>query len=200
MTAQSRAWRIVPASDVEFADLQELFGERGPAARCQCQRYRLLPGESFGSQPVEERRHRLRTQTGCGGAASTTSGLVAFDGDLPVGWCAVGPRSELVGLTRVFTVPWKGREEDRQDASVFAVTCVYVRKGHRREGIASALVAATVAHARESGARAVEGYPITRTDVITEELHVGTVPMFEAAGYRQVAAPTPRRVVMRIDL
>ncbi len=48
-------------------------------------------------------------------------------------------------------------------------------------------------------ARALEAYPITTTDVITEELHVGTVPTFEAAGLEIVSRPTPRRVVMRID-
>ena len=30
-------------------------------------------------------------------------------------------------------------------------------------------------------------------------LHVGTVSMFEEAGFRQVSAPTPRRLVMRIE-
>jgi hypothetical protein len=32
------------------------------------------------------------------------------------------------------------------------------------------------------------------------ELHVGSRSIFAAAGLRQVAAPTKRRVVMRIDL
>lgn len=176
-----------------------MFGTSGPAARCQCQRYRLQLGESFGKQPVEERQHRLRIQTGCGDAGSSTSGLVAWLDDLPVGWCAVGPRSELDGLKRVFTVPWKDRDEDPEDDTVWAVTCVFARAGQRKRGVATALVTASVDHARAKGARALEGYPITRTDVISEELHVGTVSMFTAAGFRQVSAPTPRRVVMRID-
>ena len=116
------------------------------------------------------------------------------------GWCAVGLRSDLVGLIRVFTVPSRDRQEDRADPSVWAVTCVFARVGHRRRGIGSALVRATVAHARAAGARALEGYPITTTDVIREELHVGTVRMFADAGFRQVSAPTPRRVVLRLDL
>lgn len=116
-----------------------------------------------------------------------------------MGWCAVGPRSDLDGLKRVFTVPWKDRNENRDDPTVWAVTCLFVRKGFRRRGVASALVREAAAAARKRGARAVEGYPIVRTDVLTEELHVGTVPMFEDAGYRLVNAPTLRRQVMRID-
>lgn len=192
--------RIAPANFASPRDLRAVFGARGAAAGCQCQRYRLEPGESFGKQPVEERMHRLALQTGCGHPDASTSGLVAWLDDDPVGWCAVGLRSDLVGLIRVFTVPWRDRQEDRADPSVWAVTCVFARVGHRRRGIGSALVRATVAHARAAGARALEGYPITTTDVIGEELHVGTVRMFADAGFRQVSAPTPRRVVMRLNL
>ena len=191
--------RVVPANQVAFDDVQSVFGDRGPAARCQCQRYRLWPGESFGKQPAEERQHRLREQAGFGDPDAPTCGLVAWLEYEPAGWCAVGPRSDLNGLKRVFTVPWKGRDEDPDDAAIWAVTCFYIRKGFRRRGIASALLLAAVEHTRSQGARALEGYPIMRTDVIDEELLVGTVPMFEEAGFRQVSAPTPRRLVMRID-
>lgn len=186
--------RVVPANQVAFDDVQSVFGDRGPAARCQCQRYRLRRGESFGKQPVEERQHRLRQQAGCGDPDAPTCGLVAWLEDEPVGWCAVGPRSDLNGLKRVFTVPWKGRDENPDDPAIWAVTCLYTRKGSRRRGIASALLLAAVEHACSQGARALEGYPIMRTDVISEELHVGTMSMFDEAGFRQVSAPTPRLV------
>jgi hypothetical protein len=46
----------------------------------------------------------------------------------------------------------------------------------------------------------LEGYPITTKDVITEELHVGTVGMFSDAGFVEVSRPTARRAVMRVVL
>lgn len=199
-TSTSDGVRVAPANLASCEELSALFATRGPAHRCQCQRYRLAAGESFAGTPLRDRRDRLAEQTGCGSATASTSGLLAWLGEEPVGWCAVGPRRDLSGLVRVFTVPWKDREEDRSDPGVWAVTCVFVRVGHRRRGIGSALVAATVAHARAGGAAAVEGYPIITTDVITEELHVGTVAMFSDAGYHRVSAPTPRRVVMRYNL
>ena len=165
----------------------------------QCQRYRLLPGESFGKQPVGQRRRRLREQAGCGDPDAPTCGLVAFREGEPAGWCAVGPRSDLNGLKRVFTVPWKGRDENPDDPAIWAITCLCIRKGFRRRGIASALILVAVEYARTQGARALEGYPITRTDVINQELHVGTVRMFAEAGFSQVSAPTPSRRVMRTD-
>lgn len=188
--------RVVPADEVPFADLTTVLGTRGPASRCQCQRYRLPPRESFAGTPVEVRAERWCDQV----SASPTSGLVAYAGEEPVGWCAVAPRASYDGLVRVFKVPWEGRDEDRADPTVWAVTCVLARAGHRRAGVGTALVAATVPHARAHGARALEGYPITRTDVISEELHVGTLGMFEAAGFRVVTRPGTRRAVVRLEL
>ncbi len=190
--------RIVPANEASADDLDAVFGAEGAGARCRCQRYRLARGESFGGMPLEERIGRQLEQTAAGDRdAPTTSGLVAYLDGEPVGWAAVAPRSEHQGLVRVFTVPWLGRDEDPADGSVWAITCLFVRAGHRKRGISRELAAAAVRFAIERGARAVEAYAITTTAVIAEELHVGTVPTFAAAGLSEVSRPTRRRVVMR---
>ena len=200
MTDADAAISVVPANRASWDDLQTVFGARGPGARCQCQRYKLRPRERFAGFPVEERAHRLRLQTECGHPRSrTTSGLVAYLDGEPVGWCAVEPRCAYEGLVRNARVPWEGRDEDRTDDRVWAVTCVFTRAGFRKRGISRALVRAAAAFARERGACAIEGYPITTTNAIAEELHVGTEDSFAAAGFREVSRPTPRRVVMRID-
>jgi GNAT superfamily N-acetyltransferase len=194
---------IVPANEASWGDLQTVLGTRGDAYRCQCQRYKLRPGEAFSKFPVEERAHRLRTQTECGHPESTTtSGLVAYLEGEPVGWCAVAPRTAFFGLMRNFKVHWEGRAEDKADDTVWSVTCFVTRAGYRRRGITYALARAAVDFARERGARALEGYPmITRPgqEVAWGELHVGNRSIFEAAGFTEVSHPTPRRVVMRID-
>lgn len=191
---------IVPANEASWDDLQAIFGTRGAGARCQCQRYRLRPREAFANFPVEERAHRLRAQTECGHRdAEHTSGLVAYLDGVPVGWCAVESRTAYAGLLRNARVPWEGREEDRADDSVWAVTCLLTRVGFRKRGISRALALAAVAFARERGARAIEAYPMTTKNVIAEELHVGTERVFAEAGLAEVSRPTPRRVVMRID-
>jgi len=201
MTASEPAISVVPANEASCDDLHALFGTRGAAALCQCQRYKLRPRESFRSFPVEERIRRLREQTACGcDDAERTSGLVAYLDGEPVGWCAVEPRSEYEGLLRVFRVPWDGRDEDKADDSVWAVTCLFARAGFRKRGVSRALASAAVGFARERGARAIEAYPIVTKDVITEELHVGTPGVFADAGLVEVNRPTPRRLVMRLDL
>ena len=194
---------IVPANQGACEDLQAVFGPRGAAAICQCQRYKLAPKEAFKSYPPEDRARRLRDQTSCGQPeAATTSGLLAYLDDEPVGWCAVEPRTAYQGLLRVYRVPWEGRTEDKTDEGVWAVTCVFARAGYRRRGIGYALARAAVDFARERGARALEAYPmLTRPDedITWGELHMGTRSVFAAAGFTEVTHPTPRRAVMRID-
>lgn len=124
--------------------------------------------------------------------------MAYLDGE-PVGWCAVEPRTAYQGLLRNTRVPWDGRGEDKTDDNVWAVTCLYARAGFRRRGVSRALARAAVEFARDRGARAIEGYPMTTTNAILEELHVGTEGAFAAAGFTEASRPTGRRVVMRID-
>lgn len=170
---------------------------------CWCQRYKLAPREAFKHHPPAVRAERLRQQAGCGQpGAERTSGLVAFRAGAPAGWCAVEPRPAYPGLLRVYRVPWTGRSEDKADPGIWAVTCLFTRAGHRRQGVSYALARAAVGLARDRGARALEAYPIVTEpgqEVAWGELHVGTVSVFAAAGLRGVGRPTPRRAVMRID-
>ena len=200
---ESSRLRIVPANEASWEDLQAVFGTRGAAAVCWCQRYKLAPKEAFKSFPAEERAHRLRTQTECGHPKSaSTSGLVAYLDGEPVGWCAVEPRTAYPGLLRVYRVPWEGRAEDKADDTVWAVTCFVVRAGFRRRGVSYALARAAADFARERSARALEAYPMLTEpgkEIIWDEIHVGRRSVFAAAGLAEVSRPTKRRVVMRID-
>ncbi len=193
---------VIPANRASWDDVAAVFGTRGTAAICFCQRYKLAPKEAFKSHRPEERALRLRAQTNAGQpAAVETSGLIAYVDDEPAGWCAVEPRTAYFGLARVYRVPWEGRREDRSDPSVWAVTCVLVRAGFRKRGIAYALAEAAVEHARANGARALEAYPM-RTEageISWDEIHVGAESTFAAAGMTAVSRPGARRVVMRID-
>lgn len=193
---------VVPANEAAWSDLAAIFGVRGPAARCWCQRYKLAPGGAFVSCTPEDRADRLRDQTDAGHPGSgTTSGLVAYADGEPVGWCAVQPRTAYHGLVRNTNMAaWTGRDEDRAQPGIWAVTCVLVRAGHRRRGVSRALVRAAVEHARNAGARVLEGYPMITGSAINEELHPGVLSTYLDAGFIEVHRPSARRAVVAIEL
>jgi GNAT superfamily N-acetyltransferase len=208
---------IVPANQAAWADLLAIFGSRD-CGRCCCQRFKTR-GWFWDQATDEQRRESLRVQANCGDRSprAATTGLVAYlgapgpgepgpDGEPgrgePVGWVAVEPRTEYPRLLGLPTV-WKGRPgEDKDDESVWAITCFVVRRGYRRRGITYGLAAAAADYARISGARAVEGYAmITQPgrEVTWGELHVGARQVFADAGFAEVSRPSVRRAVMRIN-
>ncbi|MDO8145266.1 MULTISPECIES: GNAT family N-acetyltransferase [unclassified Isoptericola] len=191
-----------PANQVPFEDLQTVLGT-SQAGRCQCQRQVLGDGE-WWDMPVEERRLRLAEQTCADDPTSpVTSGVVLYDGDEPVGWVAVGPRPTYRRYHGRSPVAWRGRHEDRDDDGVWLAACFVVRAGYRGQGLMYELARCAVDFARERGARVLEGYPIVAADggeVIWDEASVGVPQIFSAAGLEEVAAPTPRRRVLRLEL
>ncbi|WP_205528488.1 GNAT family N-acetyltransferase [Desertimonas flava] len=198
---EASALTFRPANEATWDDIQAVFGTRGGASRCQCQRQVLGDGE-WWHMPVEERAALLREQAHVDDpAASSTAGLVAFLGDEPVGWVAVAPRTtyrRLLGST----VAWKDRNEDKNDGTVWSVVCFVTRAGYRGEGLMYELAAAAVEFARARGAVALEGYPIVAKGdgkITWDEASVGTPQVFAAAGLTQVTSPTVRRRVMRVD-
>jgi GNAT superfamily N-acetyltransferase len=192
---------FVPANEASWDDLAAIFGTTDYPGRCQCQAFKVL-GWMWRVSTQEERTAMLRAQTACGDPnAEATSGLVAYIDDQPVGWVAVEPRTAYPKL-RTKRVPWIGRDEDKDDDGVWAVTCFAVRKGYRGRGLTYPLARATIDFARERGARALEAYPIITEpgkEIIWGEVHVGARQVFEDAGFKEVTHPTPRRVVMRVD-
>jgi len=120
-------------------------------------------------------------------------GLLAFDGKVPVGWCQLTPRDALPWLDRA----WRLARVDR--VPVWSISCFYVRKGHRRRGVTSALIAAALKVARRAGAPALEAYPLDAA-LTPSASSTGYASTFARAGFRTVARHVPPRPIMRHDL
>lgn len=190
--------RVVPANEASWDDLQSIL--TGSARRCQCQRQRLGDHDWFRIPP-EARADLLREETHCDDPrASETIGVVGYLDDEPVAWAAVDERG-VYGRVRGSPVPWAERDEDKDDPRVWAIPCLVVRKGYRQRALTYPLVAGAIDHARGRGAAAVEAYPLITggAKIAWDELSVGPVGPFLAAGMHEVTHPTKRRLVMRID-
>ena len=169
-------------------------------AGCWCMFPRLTDAqmrELPGSGPLSPRRRGAMTAL----AGSRPPGLLAFEGDEPVGWVAVAPRGELARVDRSRATP-------RVDnADVWVIPCITVRKTARGRGIALALIHAAVGFAAQQGAPFVEAYPRSGDERTGDDnAYFGTEPLFRRAGFEVVRGPLenrPRnwlpRVAMRLN-
>ncbi len=84
---------------------------------------------------------------------------------------------------------------------VWFVSCFVVRVGHRRSGVAGALLAGAIEHARRHGARVLEAFPVeTLPGTSSADLYHGPLSAFERAGFEVVARPSEARAVVRLAL
>lgn len=179
--------RIEPLTPDLWPALEDLFGPGGAVNGCWCMYWRI--GNAYRARPREQNRAAFREVVKRG----PPPGLIAFDGDVPVGWVQVTPRDAVPWLDRA----WRLKRVD--DAPVWSLSCLYVRKGHRRKGITSALIAAAVEAATRAGATALEAYPFD-ADVSPSATGTGYASTFARAGFRTVAKRDPSRPIMRRDL
>ncbi len=189
-------FEVRPATAERFDDVATMLGPTNPASTvCWCLSHRL-PSKESRALLGPARREYVRDLC----AREVAPGVLAYDGDEVVGWAAVAPRSELP-FARSRLIPHV------DDLPVWSAWCIRVRPGHRRRGISLPLLEGAVAHARQHGAPAVEGYPVDNRGekVDLTMAYVGTRGLFERAGFTK-AADTDSisggfpRVVMRRDL
>ncbi|CAM3821827.1 GNAT family N-acetyltransferase [Kibdelosporangium persicum] len=187
------AIRTRSVDSTSWDDVTEVFGPSGGSAGCWCTFWRLTNQEANGKTPADNQAV-LEEVVRSGGQA----GVLAYQDGKPVGWCSVAPRTVY---KRVFRT--KGLEPaDPEDAGVWSVVCVYVKKESRGAGVAGNLLEAAVKHARAQGATVIEGYPIAGTNPKKKSvLSAGTIDLFTKAGFSVYREPsTGSRVIMRRKL
>jgi GNAT superfamily N-acetyltransferase len=179
---------IHPLTPDRWDDLVDLFGpERGANSGCWCMWWRM-PRAEWKATPRNDRRDRFHAIV----EAGPPPGVLAYKGDLAVGWCAIGPRTTLPRMNHSRVAgPLEGVE------GVWAVNCFYVRAGHRGEGLMRVLLDGALRFATDEGARFVEACPIepNRRLVWGEGYH-GIASVFRAAGFEEVARRSPTRPLM----
>jgi GNAT superfamily N-acetyltransferase len=182
---------VFPVTAERWTDLERLLGPRGASGGCWCMWWRLSASE-FRLNKGDGNRAGLRAIV----EAGREPGLIAYRDGQPAGWCSVAPRPEFVRLEKSRTL------KPVDDQPVWSVTCFFIGRGHRRSGVATALLRAAASHARARGARILEGYPDDpRAGRLPDAFAWrGLVSMFRAAGFVEVARRSPGRPIMRKDL
>jgi len=176
---------VRPLTPESWPALEDLFGQRGACNGCWCMYWRI--GNAYRRQPQGQNKAEFRQVVDQG----PPPGLIAFDGDLAVGWCQLTPRDAL---------SWLDRAWHRVDGvPVWSISCFYVRKGYRKRGITTALIGAAIKTARRAGALVLEAYPL-EADLSPSASGTGYVSTFQRSGFKVVGRRSKARPIMRLDL
>ncbi len=187
---------VQPLTRERFGDLAALFEEGGDPKWCWCQFFRVR-GLDWSNSNASANRARLETLTRDG----PPPGLVAYLDGRAVGWVSLAERERFERLEHAQLL---ARVDGRP---VWSIVCFVVSRRHRQGGVASALLDAAVAFAKDRGATLLEAYPVDTggQKIAAAKAYHGTLAMFERAGFEVVARrqwnkSSPLRPIVRLEL
>lgn len=184
---------ITPLVPERWDDFVALFGPRGACGGCWCMAWRLgarefEAGKRGATAGAGNRRAmQRRVQRG------PPPGLLAYHDGVPVGWVSVAPRGEFKRLENSRVL------KPLDDVAVWSVSCLYLAKGARRQGLSSRLLRAAAEFAFAHGAPAVEGYPVIpkQREMPAVFAWTGIEASFQNAGWTRAGAWSPTRPIWR---
>jgi len=179
---------IFPLTPDRWQDFETLFGAHGAYGGCWCMYWRLSH-KDFDALRGETTRRMLKGIVESG----EVPGLLAFVDGKPAGWVALAPRSAYPTLQRSRV------SAPVDDQPVWSVSCFYIARGYRRQGLTVALLKAAIQFAGEHGAKIVEGYPTDPGEKTHVDAYVytGLASAFLKAGFVEVMRRAEKRPIMR---
>lgn len=174
-----------------WGDFERLFGPRGACGGCWCMYWRQSRA-LYEQQHGEQNRKNMKALVDSG----VVPGLLAFEGNEPVGWCSIAPRADFSTLERSRIL------KPVDDQPVWSVVCFFVTRSHRRQGLTVQLLQAGLDYARLRGASIVEGYPVEPKEGKAPDIFVytGLSSAFKQAGFTEVVRRSATRPIMRYYL
>jgi len=183
---------IEPLTPDRWDDLVELFGRPGAsiARGCYCMCYRRSGKHEKPARLTysESNKRALRKLVDAG----VVPGLIAYENGRAIGWVSLGPREDYAKLARSPVM------KPVDTKPVWSIVCFFVDAKARHRGVAEALLKGATAWARERGAKLIEAYPCDKPEGSADDaMWFGAKPMFDRAGFVEVARRKPTRPVMR---
>ena len=180
-----------PLTPERLDDLEALFNSDGITRSCWCMHWRHSAKE-WKSSSGQDRRLAFRACVETG----PSPGILAYRGGEAVGWVQVTPRIDVPRFNKARSA--RPSPADADLGAVWAVSCFFLRKDVRGQGLMTTLAEAACAFAARCGARVVEAAPISpRRPLIWGDGFVGITSALQRAGFELVEKRTDLRSLMR---
>lgn len=180
---------FLPLTRRNWKDFETLFGRHGAYGGCWCMWWRISRKE-FERQQGEENRLAMKAIVDAG----ECPGILAYQDQVPVGWCSVAPRERFQSLNRSPVLKRIDQEE------VWSIVCFYIDKPYRGRGLTKRLIQAAVAHVRKNGGKVVEAYPTDprgTTSLAPASVFMGLPDIFQSQDFVTCARPSKAKMIMR---
>jgi GNAT superfamily N-acetyltransferase len=175
--------------------IEALFGERGACGGCWCMSWRVPHGGKMWREAVGETNRKAFRKLVKAGEAH---GILAFESNKPVGWCAFGKRSEF---PRTETVKAYQRGDT---ADIWSINCFYIDKDYRKSGLSEQLLSAAVKGIKKHKGQIIEAYPTPLTkdgnQLPAAFAWTGPEVIFQRAGFIEIQRLSASRPLYRLTL
>ena len=180
---------ITPLAPGRWDDFEQLFGPRGACAGCWCMYWKLPRKDFTAGQGDQNRLAQIEIV-----ASGRVPGLLAWVDGIPAGWVAVEPRENYPVLNNSRIL------KPLDDIPVWSVTCFFVARKYRSQGLTVALLKAAIEHVTKQGGKVVEGYPVEPREagkMPPAFVYTGLASAFIQAGFTESARRSETRPIMR---
>ena len=120
-------------------------------------------------------------------------GIIAYVNNEPAGWCAAAPREVYIKLEKSRVL------SPVDDKKVWSVSCLFIAKQFRRQGLSTELLKNIIKFCKEKGAKILEAYPVApySDNIPAAFAWTGIPSSFERAGFKEVVRRSRTRPIMR---
>lgn len=171
-----------------WLDIEKLFGPKGACAGCWCTYWILKRTEYDKLRKGKGTKKYFKEMVKNG----PPPGILAYEGENAVGWCAIQPRENYPVLQNSRIL------KPIDDKPVWSIVCFYVNNKFRKKGLTVALIKEAVKFAKSGKAKIVEGYPVEPKKITAPVfIYTGIASAFRAAGFKEVERRSETRPIMR---
>ena len=183
--------KLEPLTPANWKTFETLMGEKGGCGNCWCMYFRL-PYKTFQENKPDGNKKMMKQLVNKG----LPQGLIALVDRQPVGWIAMAPRADYLrlGNSRVF--------KPLDDKPVWSVTCFFIKKEFRHQGLSQQLIKGAVDFAKKKKIKTLEAYPaIPYAEKVPHPfLWVGVLSSFLDNGFKIVRQHSKSRAMVRLEL